>query len=105
MVTRVVRERKLKDTGVWGSFCSVMSSKDEDKDVSDGFTTSAKTIAKKTDEKALKALKGLTDDDIQSVIQSIDRQEILRRIPPSKAPFLAPPARRSKDKPGKKGSC
>lgn len=95
MVTRVEQERKLRNRGVWGSFCSV---NDEDEH-SVGFTTKPK----KSDETALKALKVLTDDDIQSVIQSIEKQN--NRVPSSQAPFLARPTRPSAAEPSKTKNC
>lgn len=95
-MTRVEQERKLKKKGVWGSFCSV-NGFDEDKESPD-FTKKTK----KNDERSLKAWKVLTDDDIQSVIHSIDKQKIIQRLPSSQAPFLAPPKRRSVAELGKK---
>ena len=78
MVTRVERERKLRDTGIWGNFCSVTSGKDDDEEIAKDYVTKRNNV------------KFLTDDEIQSVIQSIDKKEIMRRIPSSPAPFFGP---------------
>lgn len=78
MLTRVERERNLRDTGIWGSFCTVSSGKDDDEELAENYVT------KKSD------VKVLTDFDIQSVIQSIDKKEITRQIPPTNAPFFGP---------------
>lgn len=82
---------------MWGGFCSVTSANDED----DDFGSSLIRSKKKGDDKAMKALKVLTDDDIQSVMQSLDKQEISRSIPSSQAPFFAAPIRLSVAKLGK----
>lgn len=76
MLTRVERERKAREEDVWRSFCSVTSAVNDDEDEF--------VVTKQSD------VKVLTDDEIQSVIQSVDKKEIMRRIPSSPAPFFGP---------------
>lgn len=86
MVMRVERDRKLRESGVWGNFCSVTSAKDDDDDeeLAEDYVTKREDV------------KLLADCDIESVIQSIDKKEINRRIPSTPAPFLGPARRLSK---------
>lgn len=71
----------LRGKDGWGSFCSVTSTKDENED---------DEKLKEDYVKKRSPVEVLTDDDIQSVIQSIDKSEILRRIPLTSAPFFGP---------------
>lgn len=77
-MTRVERDRKFRNTDVWGSFCSVTSGKDDSEELAEDYVTKRNDV------------KVMTDFDIQSVIQSIDKKEIMRRIPSTPAPFFGP---------------
>lgn len=77
MVFRVRHERERKDPHIWGSFCSVTSgNEDDERDVELS--------------NEVKCSKALDNDEILSIIKSIDKEDISRRIAPVRAPFFGP---------------
>lgn len=82
MVTKVQvrRERERRDPLVWGSFCSVTSGNDDGERDSDLSSNRSE----------VKRSKALRDDEINSIIKSIDRQEITKQITKVQAPFFGP---------------
>lgn len=78
MVSRVRKDRERR--GTWGSFCSVTSGNDEDDDEHSFGSRQKET----------RICKALADDDIQSIIKSIDSKDLSRRIQPVRAPFFGP---------------
>lgn len=77
MVTRV---RKDRERNHWGGFCSVTSGGDDRECDGDSMKKAG----------SAKGSKALSNEEIQSIVKSYDREEIIRRIPPVKAPFFGP---------------
>lgn len=75
-----MRVRKDRQRNVWGSFCSVTSGNEDNECDGDSVEKAG----------SAKGSKALSNDEIQSIVKSYDREEIIRRIPPVKAPFFGP---------------
>lgn len=76
----VMRVRKDRERDYWGGFCSVTSGGDDRECDEDSVKKAG----------SAKGSKALSNEEIQSIVKSYDRDEIIRRIPPVKAPFFGP---------------
>lgn len=88
MLTRIRTERKTKNTGLWGSFCSVTSGNDDNDSI---------VVKTKRKSKIVKAATMLTDEEVRSFIISLDKKGgACRNNKPIEAPFFGPARRLSK---------
>lgn len=85
---QVERDRKPKNTRIWGNFCTISSGMDDDVMELTGDSKRQSEVPK-----------ALSDDEIQSIIQSIrDDSKLERRnIPSDSAPFFGPARKLGKD--------
>lgn len=81
IMKQVERDRKAKNTGIWGNFCTISSGMDDDVVELTGDSKRQSEVPK-----------ALSDDEIQSIIKSIKDDSKLerRRIPSDSAPFFGP---------------